>query len=216
MLETLNTRYYIKYISNTVVHDNQQLSQRDHMKINRYDLTQSVLHEFLDYNPKTGELTWKKKYTRKVVVGQRAGSISTKNRHRVLRFMGELYAEHRVAWFHYYGKWPDGHIDHVNHNEQDNRIENLRDVTQAENNRNTSKRKDNSTGHVGVWLNKLNSKKKFMAELYLSGKRVHYSSHYTLEEAIAARKSAEQIYGFHPNHGMDKPAESSTTIKSIP
>ena len=79
-----------------------------------------------------------------------------------------------------------------------------------------SKRKDNSTGHAGVWINKLNSKKKFMAELFLSGKRVHYSSHYTLEEAIAARKSTEQIYGFHPNHGMDKPTESSTTIKSIP
>ena len=81
---------------------------------------------------------------------------------------------------------------------------------------NSSKRADNSTGHVGVWLNKLNTKKKFMAELKLDGKRLHYSSHYTLEEAVFARKKAEKDFGFHPNHGITKPVESSTTIQSTP
>lgn len=183
------------------------------MRISRDDLTQEILHEYFDYDPSTGYLTWKtKKHSRKVIVGNRAGSISTTNRHRVLRFMGQLYAEHRAIWLHYYGEWPKGHIDHVNHDEQDNRIENLRDVTQAENNMNNSKRADNSTGHTGVWINKLNTHKKYMAELNLRGKRLHYSSHYTLEAAIAARKQAEQDFGFHSNHGMEKPLESSTTI----
>lgn len=186
------------------------------MKVSRSDLTQEILHRYLDYSPITGELSWKVKYTRKVVVGMRAGSISTANRHRVLRFLGELYAEHRVIWFHYYGEWPKNHIDHINHDEQDNRIENLRDVSQVENNMNNSKRRDNASGYVGVWVNKLNSKKKYMAELHLAGKRMHYSSHYTMKEAIAARKQAEQYYGFHPNHGMEKPLESSTTIQSTP
>ena len=175
------------------------------MKIKKCDLTQEILHKYLNYDPQTGELTWKLKYTSKVVVGKRAGSISTTNKHRVLRFMGELYAEHRVIWLYCTGRWPTGHIDHINHNEQDNRIANLRDVTQAENNMNNSKRRDNASGVVGVWLNKLNSKKKFMSELALSGKRVHYASHYTMEDAIAARKSAEIQYGFHVNHGIDKP-----------
>lgn len=183
------------------------------MKISRDDLTQEILHEYLDYDPHTGFLTWKtKKHSKKVLAGQRAGSISTKNRHRVLRFMEQLYAEHRVIWLHFYGEWPKGHIDHINHDEQDNRIENLRDVSQAENNMNSSKRSDNSTGYTGVWINKLNSRKKYMAELNLQGKRLHYSSHYTLEEAVAARKKAEETFGFHPNHGMIKPLESSTTI----
>lgn len=183
------------------------------MKISKNDMTQETLHEYLDYNPASGELIWKtKKHSSKVVVGTRAGSISTTNRHRVLRLLGHLYAEHRLVWLHYYGEWPKGHVDHVNHDEQDNRIENLRDVSQKENNMNNSKRRDNSTGHPGVWINKLNSKKKFMAELTLDRKRVHYSSHYSLEEAIAARKKAEQDFGFHPNHGMEKPLESSTTI----
>ena len=183
------------------------------MFISRDELTQEILQEYFDYDPITGHLTWRtKKHSRKVIVGNRAGSISTKNRHRVLRFMGQLYAEHRVIWLHYYGKWPQGHIDHINHDEQDNRIENLRDVTQAENNMNNSKRKDNSTGYTGVWVNKLNSRKKYMAELNLRGQRLHYSSHYTLEEAIEARKKAEKDFGFHSNHGMEKPLESSTTI----
>ena len=130
--------------------------------------------------------------------------------------MGELYAEHRVVWLYYYGVWPTGHVDHVNHDEQDNRIENLRDVSQQENNMNNSMRKDNSSGHVGVWLNKLNTHKKFMAELHVNGKRLHCSSHYTLEDAIEARKKAGREYGFHPNHGIIKPPESSTTIQSTP
>lgn len=175
------------------------------MKISKCDLTQEILHQYFNYDPSTGYLTWKIKYARKVVVGTRAGSISTTNRHRVLRFMGMLYAEHRVIWLFCTGSWPTGHIDHINHNEQDNCIKNLRDVSQFENNMNNSKRHDNSSGVVGVWINKLNTKKKFMSELHLSGKRVHYASHYTMEDAIAARKSAEVQYGFHINHGIQKP-----------
>lgn len=178
-------------------------------------MTQVIVQEYLDYNPDTGHMTWKtKKHSVKVMVGNRAGSISTKNRHRVLKLLGTLYAEHRLIWLHYYGKWPKGHIDHINHDEQDNRIQNLRDVSQQENNMNNSMRKDNGTGQVGVWINKQNSQKKYMAELHLQGKRVHYSSHYTLEEAIAARKTAEREHGFHLNHGIDKPPESSETIES--
>lgn len=187
------------------------------MQISKINLTQEILHKYLDYDPSTGWLTWKtKEHSKKVIVGSRAGSVSTINRHRVIRLLGCLYAEHRICWFHFFGVWPTGHIDHINHNEQDNRIENLRDVTQRVNNMNSSKRADNSTGHVGVWLNKLNTKKKFMAELKLDGKRLHYSSHYTLEDAIAARKQAEKAFGFHPNHGITKPVESSTTIQSTP
>ena len=187
------------------------------MKISKEDMTQAIVQEYLDYDPKTGHMTWRtKKHSSKVIVGKRAGSISTSNRHRILKLLGTVYAEHRLIWLHYYGKWPNAHIDHINHDEQDNSIKNLQDVTQRVNNMNSSLRVDNSTGQVGVWINKLNTHKKFMAELSLDGKRMHYSSHYTLEDAIAARKDAERAFGFHPNHGIVKPLESSTTIKSTP
>ena len=187
----------------TPLYANQQL--RSEMHIRKDQLTQAQLHACLNYDHSTGHLTWKQKIASKVVVGQRAGSVSKRDNRRVIRLFGELYLEHRLTWFFVYGQWPIGHIDHINHDEQDNRIDNLRDVTQQVNNMNSSKRKDNSTGHPGVWLNKLNSKKKFMSELTKEGKRVHYASHYSLKEAIAARKQAEHQHGFHVNHGIPKP-----------
>mgnify|MGYP001559349219 CR=1 FL=1 len=46
-----------------------------------------------------------------------------------------LYKAHRLAWFYVYGTWPDI-IDHINRDKQDNRINNLRSVTLAENSKN--------------------------------------------------------------------------------
>ena len=44
---------------------------------------------------------------------------------------------HRVVWFLHKGYWPDT-IDHINGVRTDNRIENLRDVSQAQNSTNVN------------------------------------------------------------------------------
>ena len=43
---------------------------------------------------------------------------------------------HRAVWAVCKGRWPEQQLDHINGNKQDNRIENLREVSQSENNMN--------------------------------------------------------------------------------
>jgi hypothetical protein len=175
------------------------------MKVLKKDMTQEILKQYLNYDPATGWLTWKFKHCNKVIVGARAGSVSKRSNHRVMNFLGSVYAEHRLIWLFVTGAFPEGHIDHNDHDELNNRWTNLSDVTQVKNNMNSSKRKDNASGITGVWINKANKRKKFMAEMSVGGKRVYLKSFYSLEEAVAMRKQLEVEHGFHKNHGIVKP-----------
>lgn len=58
---------------------------------------------------------------------------------------------HRLAWLFVYGRMPNGVIDHINGQKQDNRICNLRDVDQVVNGLNRhGPNKNNKTGVLGV------------------------------------------------------------------
>jgi len=176
------------------------------VKIKREDLTHSMLLEYLRYDEDTGVFTWIKNTHRfKNRIGTTAGSISKRDSHIELRFMGTLYRAHVLAWFYMYKVFPKLHIDHKNHNEQDNSRINLREVTQLENNKNQSKRSDNTTGVCGVWFNERNKYKKYIAEIMVHSKKIALGSFITLQEATVARKTAEVKYSFHTNHGINKP-----------
>lgn len=176
------------------------------MHILKKDLTQQDLQDCLDYCAATGHLTWRKKISRKVVIGNRAGTQVAGRDNRIIKIFGEVYIEHRLIWLYVTGHYPksDEHIDHIDHNESNNSWSNLRLVSQAENNKNLSRKSTNTSGVTGVWVNPANSKKKFMAEISLGSVR-KIKSHYTMEEAIATRKTWENELGFHSNHGIDKP-----------
>jgi hypothetical protein len=74
---------------------------------------------------------------------------------------------HRLAWFLYYGDWPKYGIDHINRVKDDNRICNLRDVTQAVNLRNVGLRSNNKSGYKNVSWDK--TKGKWIARKYVDG-----------------------------------------------
>ncbi|MFC0819731.1 HNH endonuclease signature motif containing protein [Moraxella marmotae] len=176
------------------------------MILAKNQITQQLLHEYLDYNPNTGHLIWKKKLCSKVVVGRRAGTKVKNRDNRIIKIFGQVFIEHRLIWLYVYGYYPKPHehIDHINHDEQDNRIANLRLVSQRENNMNQSKRSDNVTGVTGVWISTRNGAKRYIAEISANGKRIA-KSFYTLQEAIDQRKQWKIQFGYHPNHGIDKP-----------
>jgi|DEB0MinimDraft_3_1074331.scaffolds.fasta_scaffold20825_2 hypothetical protein len=91
-------------------------------------LTRNRLRELFDYDQETGELA------RKVPTGRpRKGSKARYRRHNV---DGVDYYEHRLVWLYVYGDWPTKDIDHINGDRYDNRIDNLREVTVAQNHMN--------------------------------------------------------------------------------
>lgn len=100
----------------------------------------------------------------------------------------------------YFGHHPNGHIDHINHDRTDNRIINLRDVSQQENNRNLPLLKTNKSGVAGVCLSSQNGK--WRAFIKNNGRHEYIGQFTTKQEAISARHVRERELGFHPNHGL--------------
>ncbi len=107
----------------------------------------------------------------------------------------QVYA-HRVAFTLSRGHWPRGHIDHEDGDPGNNDPRNLRDVTRAENNKNKRIGRNNTSGHAGVHFDAHSDRWRVSL-----GKGKRLSSHRTLVEALAARKTAEVAAGYHPNHG---------------
>ena len=91
------------------------------------------LKKEIEYHSDTGEFWW-------IIHGHArpkhkpAGYVSLAGYRKIL-FKKTLYSAHRLAWFFVHGEWPKKQIDHINHNRDDNRIANLRDVSPAVNSR---------------------------------------------------------------------------------
>ena len=180
------------------------------------ELTAEIARELLTYNPDTGKLFWKErplKYFknpthRKSFNNQWAGkealtAITRRKSGQIARLDGcvltKSYYTHRIAWLIYYGEWPKNEIDHINQDPTDNRIENLRDITNSENNKNRTLQKNNKVNFNGVFFDKQTSR--YRAQIKVDGVKKCLGRYDTLKEAIAARKVADINYNFHPNHG---------------
>jgi len=75
-------------------------------------------------------------------------------------------------------------VDHINHNKLDNRKENLRNCTKAENCRNQLLFSSNTSGYKGVYFNKWNNK--WMAQLRCFGEHRHLGYFSNPEDAARA------------------------------
>lgn len=141
--------------------------------------------------------------------GMFAGSENSDGYLRV-KINSVSYRVHRIIWLITYGEWPEGQIDHVNGVRDDNRIENLRAVSVVGNQQNQHMRIDNTSGATGVHM----ESGVWIAKIRVLGKRVNLGRFKSVEEAAAARRAAELLYGFHPNHGRTD-SERRNNTKSI-
>lgn len=163
------------------------------------------IRELLDYDPEAGVLIWRERLPRKglerIDIGWNkrfAGKIAGKNdkagyiRIKIAVGIRESYAfaSHRIAWAHYFGEWPNGNIDHINRVRSDNRISNLRVLSQDLNMMNTRMRVNNKSGIKGVAWRKQN--RKWVAYISVRGNRIYLGTFDDRESAAAARQEAEQ------------------------
>lgn len=119
-------------------------------------LTQNELKSILHYNPETGLFTWLISNSKRVKVGDVAGSLS--NGYVLICFNKKNYLGHRLAWLYMMGAWPKDQIDHVNGIKNDNHWCNVREATVEENQQNRKNAKKNSASSLlGVsWHKKAN------------------------------------------------------------
>ena len=161
-------------------------------------------HEVFGYDRATGKLYWKIRPSHVVKPGDEAGSVGTEG-YVDVGFAGRLYKAHRIIWDMINPDdklTPNHQIDHINHIRTDNRIENLRKVHHCDNAKNKSMRVDNTSGVAGVYYDRTN--RKWRARIRASGTTICLGRYDSLEEAACARQKAEEIYGFHKNHGVKR------------
>lgn len=187
-----------------------RLLDRLHLGVQPMTISVDELHEILKYDPDTGSLTWRERTDSfpAPITSIRIFNSKFANKpvyeevhkgYRRIRLFGKSYKSHRVAWAMHHGAWPEDQIDHINGERSDNRIENLRAVTQFENSRNMKIPSKNMSGVIGVAWDKLNWKWRVSIG---TGKNHIYLGYFkSFEEAVSVRRSAEVKYGYHPNHG---------------
>lgn len=161
------------------------------------------LRKRLRYEPETGKLFWldyegMPKRWRTRYSGKEAFT-SNADGYRQGKIDGVRFLAHRVVWAIHHGEWPNDQIDHINGVKDNNRVSNLRVVSNTENHRNKTMRSDNTSGTTGVYWRK--SCRKWTASIMVDSRHKYLGYFDTIEEAAAARKEASAKYGFTERHG---------------
>ena len=111
-------------------------------------LTAERARELLDYDRDTGIFTWRKARPG-VSLGSEAGGVNQRGYIRI-GLDGRLYRAHRIAFLIIDGEWPQNCVDHKDRNPANNRWDNLRKCTQAQNVLNSAPSRSSASGFKGV------------------------------------------------------------------
>jgi len=153
-------------------------------------ITQKYIKEYFKYDHNSGDLIRTKTRNVNAKKGSIVGCIKKDGctSYKYVKINGRSYSVHRIIWMYVYGKWPDV-IDHIDHNGLNNKLYNLRSVTNKENLNNRRESKQTKSGVPGVYWSKKN--KKWYVTVYINERLKCFGSYILLNDAIRARHNAE-------------------------
>ena len=153
-------------------------------------ISQQRLQEILNYDKDTGIFTWKIKYNKRMFIGDIAGTISKGYIKIYIDY--SQYKAHQLAWLYMYGEMPTNSIDHINGNNADNKLSNLRLADKFQNAANRTIMKNNTSGFKGV----AKSRKKWKAQINFKNETYKLGIFDTPELAsLAYEKKAKELHG---------------------
>lgn len=172
----------------------------------------SALRELLRYDAWTGRLYWEPRSLKWFHAGRLPAYAyreiwNTRFAHKEAfravgpdgymrgSILGRKLLAHRVILAIHTGAWPEFDVDHLDGDRSNNKLENLRSATRAENRQNTGISKNNSSGFTGVSFSK--KYQKWVAQIMIN-RRSHFLGNFSSPEeasaAYAAAKSNKHTY----------------------
>lgn len=160
--------------------------------------SRTYLRECFEYDLMSGEAYWLERpvdhfdsyktyimWNSKFAFGK-VGNLHKRTRYYHTSLNGERYTLHRLIWKWWYGSDPL-EIDHIDRNRTNNRIVNLRSITNAQNTQNRTLSSNNTSKYSGVSFRN----GRWSARTNLNKKRIWLGLYSSPEEA------AEAIKEFH-------------------
>lgn len=160
------------------------------------DESVKAVSEVLDYCPDTGDFYWKIS-TGGIAKGAKAGWEENSG-YMAVRYKGVKCLSHRIAFYMMHGYLPEM-VDHKDGNTTNNKIENLREATQAKNKWNMRIPSNNTSGVKGVHWNE--DTNKWAAKISINGKQKWLGLYDDIELAeLVVQEAREKYHGEFARH----------------
>jgi hypothetical protein len=149
-------------------------------------ITQERLKELFTYSPNG-------KFTRNKNGKEVKCSVTKGQRYLRLGIDGKPYTMHRMIFLYHHGYLPKT-TDHIDGNRMNNKIENLREVTQQQNCLNSKHRTTSKSPYKNVYWN--NAAKKWSVVMSINGIRKYFGSFEDIDLAdLVAQEARSKFHG---------------------
>jgi hypothetical protein len=116
------------------------------------------------------------------------------NEYRGVKICNRKFLVHRIIWFLHYGSFPKDMIDHIDRDGTNNKISNLREATNSQNQHNVTKKIINSSGYKNVFWDKKDNL--YKVKIRNNSKFKYYGCFKKLEDAVqCAEQKRREFHG---------------------